>query len=124
LTSTTEVHELKTIHTIPFSSKKVEELSEYFADRMSFIVVDRATGRKHSCSRHEFQAMDYEELIDIKTGFTEWKKARQQARQLFIVPNSKQISLYVTVIPSAYVVVILVINQWERKIALSLALTK
>jgi hypothetical protein len=64
------------------------------------------------------------------------------ARQLFIVPNSKQIPPDVTVVPSgyvvvmlpseysvllvpsAYVVVILVMHQWERKIALSLALRK
>ena len=46
------------------------------------------------------------------------------ARQLFIVPNSKQIPPDATVVPSEYVVVILAMNQWERKIALSLALRK
>jgi hypothetical protein len=53
---------LKTIHTIPFSKKEIEELSQYFAEPLSFVLVDKTSGRKYSYSFEEFRDMGYDEL--------------------------------------------------------------
>ena len=51
ISETTQVHELKTVYTIPFSKAKVNELSQYFSDDVQFIIKEKATGgRRYSCT--------------------------------------------------------------------------
>jgi hypothetical protein len=72
---------IRDIFTIPFSKQKVEELTEYFSDTISFNIEERRSGRLYSCSIQEFRNMEYDELIDIKTGFADYWKSRQQQQQ-------------------------------------------
>lgn len=78
---TTQVHELKTIYTIPFSKAKVAELAPDFSDNVGFMVKERATGnRTDSCSRREFTELSFEEIIDLKTGFAEYSRSKQHGQ--------------------------------------------
>ena len=74
----TQVQELKTIHTIPFTKQRVNELSKHFVEPVSFIVVDK-TGRKYSCSLEEFIDLPHDELVKIKTSwmFTDYHSNKQ-----------------------------------------------
>ena len=79
ISETTQVHELKTVYTIPFSKAKVNELSQYFSDDVQFIIKEKATGgRRYSCIKREFTELDFEELIKSKTGFTQYQNTRQK----------------------------------------------
>jgi hypothetical protein len=76
---TTQVHEMKTVYTIQFSKQKVNELSQYFTESVSFIVVDKSTGRKrYSCTFQEFTDLAYDELISQKTGFADYVRLRNK----------------------------------------------
>jgi hypothetical protein len=61
-------------YTIPFSKQKLEELSEFFKEPLTFVIVDKATGKKYSCNQREFTELEYQELIDLKTGFSDYMK--------------------------------------------------
>lgn len=77
--NTTQVLDMKTIYTIPFSKQKVNELSEYFTEKVSFIIIDRGTGgKRYSCTLKEFTDLAYDELISQKTGFSEYVKMRNK----------------------------------------------
>jgi hypothetical protein len=78
---TTQIQDLHDIFTIPFSKQKVEELTEYFSDTISFYIEERRSGRLYICSIQEFRNTDYDELIDIKSGFAEYRKSRQQQQK-------------------------------------------
>jgi hypothetical protein len=48
---------------------------------VQFIVKDRGSGgggRKYSCSLTEFRDLGYEELINLKVGYTEFMRNRAQ----------------------------------------------
>jgi hypothetical protein len=77
----TQVHTVKTIYTIPFSKQKVEDLSQYFTESVSCIVVDRSR-KRYTCSLQEFTDLDYEELVNLKTGFAEYMNSRLPKQQL------------------------------------------
>lgn len=70
---TTHVFEVHTVYTIPFSKAKVDEISQYFRNPLSCIVID-TTGRKYSCGLDEFKDMFYNELVSLKTGYAEYMK--------------------------------------------------
>jgi hypothetical protein len=73
----TQVFEMKTIHNIPFSKKKIEELSQYFVAPSFIVVSNTMGGRKYSCSLEEFRDLPYDELISLKTGFTEYMRNKR-----------------------------------------------
>jgi hypothetical protein len=73
---TTQVLEVKREYTIPFSKAKVEELSKYFRQPLSLILVGQ-DGRRYSCSLQEFRDMNYDELVNLKTGYTEFMNSRR-----------------------------------------------
>ncbi len=73
---TTQVLEVKKEYTIPFTKAKVEELSKYFRNPLSCIVI-APDGRKYSCTLSEFRDMPYDELINLKNGFTEFMRSRR-----------------------------------------------
>ena len=71
------IHNHTTLYNIPFTKKKIDnELSPYFADSVQYIVKDK-TGRKYTCNLDEFRDLPYEELINLKTGYTDYMKNRQ-----------------------------------------------
>jgi hypothetical protein len=77
--NTTQVLELKTIYTIPFSKAKVNELQKHFSPTVGFIVKDRDIGgKRYTCNLEEFRDFTYEELIDIKTGFRDYIRQKRQ----------------------------------------------
>jgi hypothetical protein len=73
---TTQVLEVKREYTIPFTKAKVEELSIHFKQPLSCIVVAQ-DGRKYSCSLQEWRDMSFDELVNLKTGFTDFMKNRR-----------------------------------------------
>lgn len=78
--ATTQVMNMKTIYTIPFSKKKVDELSQYFAESAQFAITDRGAGnRTYSCTLEEFRDLPYEELVKLKTSwmFTDYHRSKQ-----------------------------------------------
>jgi hypothetical protein len=76
------IQQLRDIYTIPFSKEKVEELSKYFSETIGFSIKDKGSGgRRYSCSYEEFVNMEYRELVDLKTGFTDYWKTRQQRQR-------------------------------------------
>ena len=75
----TLVHEVKSVYTIPFSKQKVNELSKYFADNTGFIVKDKHSTTRYSCSMQEFLNLEYEELLNLKTGFTDYMKSQKRS---------------------------------------------
>jgi hypothetical protein len=77
ISGTTQIEEVNKIHTIPWTKVKFDEISRYFTDTVFFVVVDRS-GRKYSCNAQEFKNLGYDELVDLKTGRTEYLKERQR----------------------------------------------
>ena len=77
IAGTTQVMEMIKVYTIPFSKEKFNEISKYFADGTFFCVVDR-NGKRYSCNAKEFRDISYDELIDQKTGLTDYFKNRQR----------------------------------------------
>jgi hypothetical protein len=78
VSGTMQINELKTIYTIPFSKEKVIELEPFLSETCGFSVKDRS-GRRQSCnSLSEFRDMDYEDLVNLKTGFTDYIRNKQQ----------------------------------------------
>lgn len=54
----TQVEELKTIYTIPFTKTKIAERKPYFSENVGFVIKDKAVGgRRYSCSRRESTEM-------------------------------------------------------------------
>jgi len=78
--NSTQVFELKKAYTIPFTKTKINELAPYFTDNCQFVVKAK-DGRRYSCSQREFCELGYQELIDLKTGFTEYMNSKQQSHQ-------------------------------------------
>jgi hypothetical protein len=79
---TTQVQDMKTIYTIPFTSKRIQELSPYFSDTITFTIKAREVGgRRYSCTLEEFQNMPYDDLVNLKAGFTDYMKWKLANRQ-------------------------------------------
>jgi hypothetical protein len=82
ISGTTQVHQTSKLYTIPFTKDKVNELSQYFTEPLSLIVKDKWTPRRYGCnSLQEFRDMEYDELISLKTGYTDYIKSKQQSSQ-------------------------------------------
>ena len=79
ISGTTQVQDVTRKYTIPFTKAKVEELSKHFRVPLSCIIV-APDGRKHSCSLQEFRDSNYDELIDLKTGFSEYMLSRRRGQ--------------------------------------------
>ena len=79
ISGTTQVLETKREYTIPFTKAKVEELSKHFRIPLSCIIL-APDGRKHSCSLQEFRDSNHDELIDLKTGFSEYMLSRRRGQ--------------------------------------------
>ena len=71
ISGTTQVLEIKREYTIPFTKAKVEEISNYFKNPLSCIVV-APDGRKYSVSLEQFKNLGYNELVDMCTGWAEF----------------------------------------------------
>jgi hypothetical protein len=79
--TTTQIQEQKTVYTIPYTKAKIAELAPYFSEDVYFVVKDRTIGgRRYSCSIREFTEMNYDDLIDLKTGFAEYTRNRQRGQ--------------------------------------------
>ena len=79
---TAQIDSHQTFYDIPFTKDKVLELLEmYPEDRepgpSNLTVVD-PTGRRYSCSRDEFVNVDYDKLIDRKTGFASYLEEKER----------------------------------------------
>jgi hypothetical protein len=70
------VEEVTRKYTIPFSKGAVDEISKYFRNPLSCIVV-APDGRKYSISLEQFKSMSYAELIDMVTGYADYMKQRR-----------------------------------------------
>ena len=70
------MEEITKKYTIPFTKAKIEELSKYFRNPLSCIVIAE-DGREYSCSLLEFRDMMYDELVNLKTGYTDFMKNRR-----------------------------------------------
>jgi hypothetical protein len=76
----TQIDEMQTIYTIPYSKQKVNDLQKHFSGTVSFIVRDKASGgRRYTCSLKEFTD-DFESLIDLKNGWAEYQRSRQRGQ--------------------------------------------
>jgi hypothetical protein len=73
---TTQVLEVKREYTIPFTKAKVEEISKYFKNPLSCIVV-APDGRRYSVNLEQFKNASYNDLIDIVTGWAEFGRQRR-----------------------------------------------
>jgi hypothetical protein len=74
-----QILETHKVYTIPFSKEKIAKISEHFMQPLSCIIVDGYSNRRYSCSPRDFAEIDYDELLDILTGFADYKKSRQQS---------------------------------------------
>jgi hypothetical protein len=84
VSGTTQVNELKTIYTIPFSKEKVDELSPYFSDTIGFSIEGRGTAsRRYSCSLEELRDLEWDELVQLETFWmkTDYYRMKQLATQ-------------------------------------------
>jgi hypothetical protein len=82
ISGTTQMSGHKPFYTIPFTKEKVDELSEYFTEQHSFSLKDNVSGRRYTCTLSEFRDLPYEELINLRTGLTDYLQSRQsQQRQ-------------------------------------------
>ena len=73
IAGTTQVLEVKREYSIPFTEAKVDELSMYFRNPLSCIVI-AADGRKYSINLEQFKNAPYNELIDLVTGYADYMK--------------------------------------------------
>ena len=71
ISGSTQVLEVTKQYTIPFKKAKIDELSKFFRNPLSCVVVG-GDGRKYSCSFDEFRDIPYNELIKEKTGINEY----------------------------------------------------
>jgi hypothetical protein len=74
-----------TQYDIPFTKEKAMELLGMFSEEIepgphNLAIVD-SSGRRFSCNVDEFVNMDYDELVNIKTGFSEYMKERKGAKK-------------------------------------------
>jgi hypothetical protein len=76
MSATTQVFAMNKKYIIPFTKEKVSELSKWFKTPLSCIVI-ALDGRKYSCSLNEFRDMEYDSLVNLKTGFTEFMQRRR-----------------------------------------------
>lgn len=76
ISGTTQVLEVKREYTIPFTKEKVDEKPKNFRNPLSCIIIAQ-DGRKHSCTLSEFRDMSYDELVNLKTGYTDFMKNRR-----------------------------------------------
>jgi hypothetical protein len=79
ISGTTQVLEIVKEYTIPFKKEKVEELSIWFKNPLSCIVI-ASDGRKYSCSLDEFRDMPYNELVKEKTGLNEYFRNKRGSK--------------------------------------------
>lgn len=77
----TLIQEVKPVYTIPFSKQRIEDLSQYFTANPSFVLKDKTTSKRYICSRQEFTELGYEELLSLKTGFTEFMNMKRGAEK-------------------------------------------
>jgi hypothetical protein len=73
---TTQVLAMNRKYTIPFNSEKIDELKKYFTTPLSCIVIVE-DGKKYSCSLNELQNSNFDDLVNLKTGLTDYMKNRQ-----------------------------------------------
>ena len=76
ISGTTQVQDVTRKYTIPFTKAKVDEISKYFRNPLSCIVV-APDGRKYSVNLEQFKSMSYNELIDMATGYTDFMRQRR-----------------------------------------------
>jgi hypothetical protein len=76
---TTQVLEITRKYTIPFTKDAIEKITPFFRNPFSCIIIDQH-GRKYSCSLSEFKDMAYDELINLKNGYTEFMLNRQRGQ--------------------------------------------
>jgi hypothetical protein len=80
---TAQIESHQTFYDIPFTPEKAKELLDMFSEEMepgpaNLTVVDSGLGgRRFSCNVDEFVNMDYNEPVNLKTGFTEYMKDRE-----------------------------------------------
>ncbi len=79
ISGTTQVEEVTRKYTIPFSKSAVDEISKYFRNPLSCVVV-ALDGRRYSCSIDEFRDMSYNELVKEKIGINEYFRSKRGAK--------------------------------------------
>jgi hypothetical protein len=77
-----QIDTLQTFYDIPFSKEKAKELLDIFSDGMepgpqNLMIVD-SSSRRFSCSVDEFVNADFDDLVNLKTGFNEWMTERER----------------------------------------------
>jgi hypothetical protein len=72
---TTQVLAMNRRYTIPFKSEKIDELKKYFRTPLSCIVIAE-DGKKYSCSLNELPNSNFDDMVNLKTGFTDSMKNR------------------------------------------------
>ena len=80
IAGTTQVLEVVKKYTIPFTKAKVDELSKYFRNPVSCVII-APDNRRYSVSLEQFKSLSYQELIDLVTGYTEFIKDYQKNRR-------------------------------------------
>lgn len=80
----------KTIYTIPFSSKKLDELLEFASDEIAFAIQGKGTAnRTLSCSLEEIRDMQWDELVAAKTSYQ--KSDEYRLKQLLEANQPQQV---------------------------------
>jgi hypothetical protein len=77
-----QIESHQTFYDVPFSKEKAQELLDMFSEDLepgphNLTIVD-STGRRQSCNLDEFVNADYDDLVNLKTGFSEWMKERER----------------------------------------------
>ena len=79
----------RTIYTIPFSSKKLDELLEFASDNISFAIKGKNTAnRTLSCSLEEIRDMEWDELVAAKTSY---QKSDEYRLKQLLEANQQQV---------------------------------
>ena len=79
IAGTTQVLEVVKKYTIPFTKAKVDELSKYFRNPVSCVVI-APDNRRYSVSLEQFKSLSYSELIDMVTGYADFMKNRRGSK--------------------------------------------
>jgi hypothetical protein len=74
----TQIMGHQTSYDIPFTKEKAQELIEMGIERIGLTVID-STGKKWSCSKQEFINVDFDELVDRKSGFAAYLEERRSS---------------------------------------------
>jgi hypothetical protein len=85
ISGTAQIESHQTFYDIPHTKEKVLELLSMFPEDLepgpSNLTVVDSSGRRHSCNREEFISKQFDDLVNLKTGFAEYMQEKERSGQ-------------------------------------------